>query len=689
VAAGCGGSSGVTPGDGGGDTWSADRQVAADASDGAPAPDGSPGPDGGPGDGATCTPEGNAAFCERLQKNCGDVSGTDNCGTPRPAVSCGTTCPTPQTCGADHVCTGGSAGTYALPADRATTWRPGVTHGGSGIPARTQVCATVPPGSGDRTSAIQDAIDSCPEGQVVQLTAGTYTCNVLLLIAKGITLRGAGAGQTIIQKTNGAVFGDYDPPDPSPNLVIGPNRWPWPDEATSQDLTADGVKGTTSVTVMDASGFAAGQFVLVDEESNAAFRPDPLGRGQIYASDDWRVVWWYHDPHGPSDDPVGGGAEGWFSRAYRVTTEVKEIASVSGDTITFTTPLHISYRAANRAQVTGYGSNAHIRDAGVEGITFTGGANGGVRFETAAYSWARNIEVDTWLGEGVAFENSFRCEVRDSYIHDAAWPVPGGGGYALSLSGGSAEILIENNISMMANKVMVARASGAGSVVGYNYADDGFIGMDGLAGWVEVGINGSHMVGPHHMLFEGNYSFNFDSDRTHGSSIYHTVFRNWLTGFRRPYTNVLAGDVAQNDLTDGAGPRRCIGANAYSYWMSFVGNVLGVDGQMSGWEVDATGTAAWTNTSAIWMLGWDAEDPYPYDPQVAATAVRDGNYDFVNREQRWITSSAATLPDSLYLTSKPAFFGAHPWPWVDPVTGTTYTLPAKLRFDDGTPNVVP
>jgi hypothetical protein len=38
--------------------------------------------------------------------------------------------------------------------------------------------------------------------------------------------------------------------------------------------------------------------------------------------------------------------------------------------------------------------------------------------------------------------------------------------------------------------------------------------------------------------------------------------------------------------------------------------------------------------------------------------------------------------------NKPAFMGAKPWPWVDPSTGTTSTLPAKARFDNGTPNDV-
>lgn len=44
------------------------------------------------------------------------------------------------------------------------------------------------------------------------------------------------------------------------------------------------------------------------------------------------------------------------------------------------------------------------------------------------------------------------------------------------------------------------------------------------------------------------------------------------------------------------------------------------------------------------------------------------------------------IPNSLYLTNRPAFFELHPWPWTDPSTGTAFVLPAKARFDAGTPN---
>jgi hypothetical protein len=91
------------------------------------------------------------------------------------------------------------------------------------------------------------------------------------------------------------------------------------------------------------------------------------------------------------------------------------------------------------------------------------------------------------------------------------------------VANGSSEALIENNIMTDANKVMVFRSSGTGSVVGYNYTDDGWIWS--TQGWIEVVINVSHMAGPHHMLL-GNYSFNADSDNAHGNSIYLTFFRD-------------------------------------------------------------------------------------------------------------------------------------------------------------------
>jgi hypothetical protein len=74
---------------------------------------------------------------------------------------------------------------------------------------------------------------------------------------------------------------------------------------------------------------------------------------------------------------------------------------------------------------------------------------------------------------------------------------------------------------------------------------------------------------------------------------------------------------------------------------------------------------------------------------VGQTIIRDGNYDFVTSSVHWHQTPGFTgaLPDSLYLSAKPAFFRNNPWPWVDPLDPTkTFTLPAKARYDAGKPN---
>jgi hypothetical protein len=590
-------------------------------------------------------------------------------------------------------------GSSLLPADRnaSSNWSTAGMLSVGGIPNRTTACATVSPlGSGKSdTTNIQNAVNACPLGQVVQLAAGTFTIaeGSYVALNKGITLRGAGPGITILQRTDGAKIGSYQPgSSPSPMIIVGPQRWN--NNIISTTLTADAAAGTNSVAVANPSGFSVRQIVLLDEASGAGWRTDPQKRGQIWASPDFRVVWQKHNPTQSHDDfdastyPYMSGSAGcWFSNCDRPTNEIKQISAISGNIITFNSPITISYRASHQAQLYYY-QTPHTTNAGVENMTLSGADDGNLRFEWAAYCWARNVENELWLNEGFAIDNSFRVQLEGFYVHNAVWPVPGGGGYAISLAHGSSEILIENGISIQANKVMVVRSSGAGSVVAYNYMDDGYIG--GQEAWQEIGVNGSHMAGSHHMLFEGNYGFNMDSDKTHGNSIYHTFFRNLGRGVRARFTSIRGTVVDDiNELPGGNGPLRAAGSMAYTYWFSWIGNVLGAPGAMKGWVYETTG-----GSPGIWMLGWDDVSPYPTDAQVTNTALRHGNYDYVTKSVHWDSTIAnQTLENSLYLSQKPAFFNAgsgYKWPWVNP-TGTSqlYTLPAKARYEAGTPFTQP
>jgi hypothetical protein len=596
-----------------------------------------------------------------------------------------------------------------LPVDRDArgNWRMAGLLAVGGIPNRTTVCATVSPRGGgqDDTTNIQNAVEACPVGEVVSLVAGTFTIaeGNFVQLDRGVTLRGAGPGSTILTRTGGATLNSDNPGNnPTPMILAGPTRYN--NNQTAVALTADAAQGATSIQVASTTGFSVGQIVLLDEASGAGWQPDRTWAGngypQIWASPDYRVVWQKHNPNytyvddfGPNEYPYQAGTAGcWFSNCDRPTNEIKQISAISGNTITFNSPMTISYRVSHAAQLHYY-QTPHTMDVGVENMTLQHGDDGNLKFEWCAYCWAKNVENTLWLNDGFDIDASFRVQLEGVYVHNAVWPVNGGGGYAISIANGSAEVLIENSISVLANKVMVDRSAGAGSVVAYNYMDDGYI--NGSDSWVEIGLNASHMVGGHHVLFEGNYSFNTDSDQTHGNAIYHTLLRNYFTGFRKPFT-ALDG-TAVNDAANkpsGVGPLRAGGAHAYAYWFSFIGNVLGTPGHMAGWVYDGiSGINAFPPT-AIWTLGYMDITPQGYDSNVASTAIRHGNYDYVTNSVNWDPNiSDQNLPDSMYLSSAPAFFNAgkgYTWPWVNPIGSTqVYTLPAKARYDAGTPFTQP
>ncbi len=546
-----------------------------------------------------------------------------------------------------------------LPPERRTVWSPGVP---GGIPARSTVCATVNAsaygnGSLDATAGIQAAIDACAVGQVVRLSAGTFRiASGPLLIDKGIVLRGAGPTLTHLQAPDGT--GDA--------VVILGQRWPQTDR--SVNLTANAVKGTSSITVASASGLAPGELVLLDKVTDSS------------------ITRW------SADSPPGDPSRGWFSRMDRPLAQIMEIASVNGNTVTFTTPFHIDFDTAHSAQLTrfvqwvGGPLLPAVKDAGIEDLHVYGGEGhdqgGNIRLELAAYSWVRGIQSEYSRGGSVAVVSSFRCVVRDSYLHHSKNPNPGGDGYGLSINRASSDNLVENNIVWNFNKVIVMRATGGGNVVGYNYLEDGY--GAGYPDWVETGLQASHMTTPHYELFEGNQAFNLEGDATWGNAVYITFFRNHATGIRRSL-----GGLSLSDL----GNRRAIGLAAGHYWYNFVGNVLGYAGmtpQPAGTSFIYQNTYPWDDDPVpMWKLGYPDSQGTPgvtVDPQVAATAFRDGNFDYVTSEVRW-DHTPQPIPDSLYLARKPGFFGSRPWPWVNP-SGTTrlYTLPARARFDAGTPN---
>ena len=285
-----------------------------------------------------------------------------------------------------------------------------------------------------------------------------------------------------------------------------------------------------------------------------------------------------------------------------------------GSTITFTTPIHIwlpvkpcrpafPLRATPCHERRGRGPEADRRRQRQPAVPLGSSVLGQERRQ------------HVWHEEGFAIDkSSFRIELREFYVHDAAWAQPGGGGYAISLSAGTTEVLIENGISVRANKVLVAL--GGGGIGGrLQLMDLGYINTNGA--WVETGLNASHMVGAHHILFEGNYGQQCRQRQYARQQYLPHFFRNHLRGTRTPFDNQAGGRIDDVPRKHRNGPRRYAGLMAYSYWMC---SALRAD---AGWVYEVGNSV-----------------PYPTDAQVSATAIRHGNFDYVTNTVKWSSTIA-------------------------------------------------
>ena len=301
--------------------------------------------------------------------------------------------------------------------DAYANWKNAGLASVGGIPDRTTICATVNPlGAGqDDYTNIQNAINNCPAGEVVQLAAGAFSIKLADLpihIGTGITLRGTGncTGssspycQTSITVIDGALAYTGGmcgtstsnqvscPNGGEPEILISPvvpdYNYSWETCGNvganlgtgcgATPLVADAVQGQTTIQVASTSGFTVGSWVLIDEASGAGWVADPMnqwtGNGFVWAASDWvnpsgspatgRVLWakaqnnsWDFGSAYPYQASTPGC---WYSYCDRVTSELHEIASIgagpcpgSNCTLTFDDPLTIAFRQSggHNAQV--------------------------------------------------------------------------------------------------------------------------------------------------------------------------------------------------------------------------------------------------------------------------------------------------------------------------------------------------
>ena len=262
----------------------------------------------------------------------------------------------------------------------------------------------------------------------------------------------------------------------------------------------------------------------------------------------------------------------------------------------------------------------------------------------------------------------------------------------LDFGGNASWCLVEDNIVSPGGPPIVFGDGGGhciGNVVAYNYVTS----VQG-GSW-----DATFNHGPHNMLnlCEGNvFQNSFKDDGYFGSSSHNTLFRNVipdqvaLKHFCN-YYNVVGNVLGAT--RPGPRQRRTYDAQeASNYWSNNVYPIYELGFPNIGNASHNGKFIGPTTPPDYHALPNTLDGCQQLDRNVRATILRHGNFDYVNNSTVWDPAiSDHTIPNSLYLSGKPSWWGNLPWPPIGPDRSPMVgSIPAQERFRtrSQTPNQV-
>lgn len=528
-----------------------------------------------------------------------------------------------------------SASGEIIPDDRRINWSYAGIPGG--IPQRNTICATIDSalygnGTTDATAAIQEALDTCPDGEVVYVPEGTYLINGTIHLYDDDTLRGAGPGQTILKHGGGWS-----------RSLVDMRGSIYYQLATLHKIypVIEANKDSQIITLSSTAGINPGDILLINQ----------LNDNELV-------------------DPVG--VEGkctycGYEDGDRVLGQFVEVTGIDGDQVRLNLPLHWTYDIDLDPWAYQVDAYAMIRNAGLEDLTLTQDdpeVEFVIEMDGAQYSWIKNVEIKNVQRRGMWIIDSLQNEIRECYVHIGIDGYGRDRGYGILLDIHSSNNLVENNILSIIDGGGIMTAGGAsGNVIAYNYLHD--ILFDD-PWWLIASPSINHAPHPKMNLWEGNIAYKAEADIIHGSSSHNTIFRSQSKGWQSETI------TTRNNAIEIA---------AKNTYMNVIGSVLGTPGKSNRYEVlPGQPYDDWTDY-VIWALGVGSGVD---DPDVAATLLRHGNYDYVTNSVVWDPAIPNhDLPNSLYLSGIPEWWCQEtPWPPIGPDVEGYYTdIPAKRRFE--------
>lgn len=572
----------------------------------------------------------------------------------------------------------GGGGSNPIDTSRRTDWS---IAGATIVNRVTQCGSTIAPYTGS-PATINNALAAGCANKFVKLGCGTFTLdNGIIFRDNNVTLRGCGPQGV----ANGGT-----------KLIINGSNDGYSTMEVKSSNDVDAVCCVQNAGTWTASSYAIGTNQITITRTLGGTAPkvgNVLMLDQANDSDtDTGSIWICSTGGGSPDictDEGGGSNTRNVGGTQHGQQQVVTMTAVSGSgpyVVTFTPGLIMPNWSASKAPGAWWTNQDSVSGIGLEdfeldgsGLTTT--SHGNIIFENATNCWIARIKSYNGARWHIRFQQSNFITVRDSYLEEDQ--NHGSQAYGFEWYDAST-ILVENNILHHVTLPIAFNETGTSSVVAYNYVlDNTYTSSVSFM----IGGFGLHEVGVEMILFEGNDGAGgFISDQIHGTHHFITLFRNRWLG--RENTN----------QTQQTNP---IHIYKYGRFYNIIGNVLGDNSYHSNY--------ANNNALSIYTLDDDGCNPVACAASglAAATLFRWGNYDTVGDVAKFDNTevptglstysnaipSDHTLPSSMYLSSKPSFFGAKSWPGIGPditggditgVGGAAYKNPARLCYENGT-----
>jgi len=504
---------------------------------------------------------------------------------------------------------------------RVTSWT-GVGVPG-GVPNRTTACSTL---TSTATSAqINSAISSCTPGDYVSLGAGTYS-NATGCISFGgmsnVTLRGAGANQTVLAPTSTSGCGASL--SMSGSGITG-----------GGGVSGSTVQGSTTITVATgATTLLVGNPLMFDMLDptcdNGGIFESGTGSGYTCTATSPGVGGPYNLDGGTNALLGSGCSSASPSSCYHqqqivTVTSCNGVSTVgtqcSGSNVVVGFTPGLQMPNWTPATMRAWWYTSPVLSDGLEDLSLdTSNTSGAIGIEMAGCQgcWVKGIASLNTAEAHIQLLHVNQSTIENNYFFLTQ--------NSQTLSYGvecysCTDNLIVNNIFHAVTTPMISNGPSIANAWVYNYAINEYYTSAGNV----IPAYGGHASATQMNLIEGNIINSHTADTIHGTGNMETFFRNQMSVQPACYSSGSSYATAvYSQCTNGYWTAQ---DQSFHRFHNYVGNILGATGVNTVYQ--GTSSACTTGSPCVYEIGVSPSGT-PNDPNVLATILRWGNADSAN-----------------------------------------------------------